>query len=280
MAKRALILFILLGLALIVAAGWGGTETLILATTTSTADSGLLDYILPPFEEAYHCRVEVIAVGTGQAIKLGRRGDCDVILVHARAEEDEFVAQGYGVSRRDIMYNDFVIIGPPDDRAVISEAASAAEAFARIAKAEATFVSRGDNSGTHLKEMEIWEEAGLTPTPGEDKWYLSVGQGMGETLTFANEKLAYTISDRATYLSRSGGLDLVILFEGDEILLNPYGIIAVNPELHPHVNYDLAMAFIEYITSYDTQLMIAQFGVEEYGQPLFYPNSLEFWQNQ
>ena len=251
-------------------------KTLILATTTSTADSGLLDYILPPFEQANNARVEVIAVGTGEAIALGRRGDADVILVHDRAREDEFVAEGYGVERSDVMYNDFVIIGPEDDPAGI-DGISAAEAFARIAHfgevGEATFVSRGDNSGTYSKEQAIWAQAGIEPGGG---WYKSIGQGMGSTLTVAHEMLAYTLCDRGTYLPRQAGLDLAILAQGDAILLNPYGIIAVNPELHPHVKYDLAMKFMEYITSLPTQEMIAEFGVGEYGQPLFYPDSAQW----
>ncbi len=245
-------------------------QKLILATTTSTYDSGLLDYLLPDFEAQYNAQVEVIAVGTGQAIKTGEKGDADVILVHARAREDKFVAEGYGVNRQDVMYNDFVIVGPEDDPAGIQGMTDAATALARIAEAQAPFASRGDESGTHSKEKAIWEKAGVEP--GDD-WYLSLGQGMGATLTFANEKGAYTLTDRGTYLSRQEGLELPVLVEGDPILFNPYGVIAVNPEKHPHVKYEFAMKFIEWLTSVGAQEKIGEFGVERFGQPLFYPNA-------
>lgn len=255
----------------------GGPPTLVLATTTSTADSGLLDDLLPPFEAANNVRVEVVAVGTGQALALGERGDADLLLVHDRAREDEFVAQGHGVGRKDVMYNDFVVIGPADDPAGIMRSPSAAEAFARIARmgsaGEAIFVSRGDGSGTHAKELQAWKEAGIEPG---GKWYRETGQGMGDTLTVANEMGAYTLADRGTYLSRREGLALTILEEGDELLFNPYGIIAVNPERHSYVKYDLAVKLIEYLTSYQTQVRIGKFGEERYGQPLFHPNS-EAW---
>ncbi|MEE8442401.1 MAG: substrate-binding domain-containing protein, partial [Dehalococcoidia bacterium] len=211
----------------------GGQQMLVLATTTSTADSGLLDDILLPFEAANDVRVEVLAVGTGQALALGERGDADLILVHDRAREDNFVAQGYGVSRYDVMYNDFVVIGPPDDPAGIGSSSNAVDAFVGIARAgeagEAVFVSRGDSSGTHSKELQAWETAGIEPS-GE--WYRETGQGMGSTLTVADEMGAYTLVDRGTYLSREEGLALAILVEGDTLLFNPYGIIAVNPERH------------------------------------------------
>jgi len=209
-------------------------------------------------------------VGTGQAIKTGEKGDADVILVHARAREDKFVAEGYGVNRQDVMYNDFVIVGPEDDPAGIQGMTDAATALARIAEAQAPFASRGDESGTHSKEKAIWEKAGVEP--GDD-WYLSLGQGMGATLTFANEKGAYTLTDRGTYLSRQEGLELPVLVEGDPILFNPYGVIAVNPEKHPHVKYEFAMKFIEWLTSVGAQEKIGEFGVERFGQPLFYPNA-------
>jgi len=256
-------------------------EGLILATTTSTYDSGLLDYLLPDFEAQYHARVEVIAVGTGQAIKTAEQGDADVILVHARAKEDQFVADGYGVNRQDVMYNDFVIVGPQDDPAGIQgmsdpstgSGGTAAAAFARIAEAQAIFASRGDESGTHSKEKAIWAKAGIEP--GGD-WYFSLGQGMGETLTFASEKGAYTLTDRGTYLSRWEGLELPILVEGDPILFNPYGVIAVNPDRHPHVKVELAMKFIEWLTSVETQEKIGEFGRDKFGMPLFTPDS-ERW---
>lgn len=247
---------------------------LILATTTSTADSGLLDYLLPDFEAIYNVNVDVIAVGTGQALKLGEAGDADVVLVHARELEDAFVEAGYGMNRQDAMYNDFIIIGPADDPAGIKGMKEAAQAFARIAETKATFISRGDDSGTHVKENSIWAEAGIKP---EGDWYVSAGQGMGAVLTMANEQMVYTLADRGTYLARTmEGIDLVILVEGDPILFNPYGVIAVNPELHPDVNYDLAMAFIEWLTSVEVQLKISQF-VHPSGEVLFYPYS-EAWQ--
>jgi len=277
-------------------------QKLILATTTSTYDSGLLDHLLPDFEAKHNARVEVIAVGTGQALKTAEKGDADVILVHARAREDKFVAEGYGVNRKDVMYNDFVIIGPEGDPAGIEGMTDAAAALAKIAEAQATFASRGDESGTHSKEKAIWAEAGIEP--GGD-WYLSLGQGMGATLTFANEKGAYTLTDRGTYLSRQEGLelpifsgsknalrglsnprlwpgsgdpgraklDLLILVEGDPILFNPYGIIAVNPAKHPHVEHEFALKFIEWLTSVGAQEKIGEFGKDKFGMPLFTPDS-------
>jgi tungstate transport system substrate-binding protein len=244
---------------------------LILATTTSTQDSGLLDYLLPGFQDEYNVQVEVIAVGTGQAIALGEDGNADVLLVHARAQEDAFMAAGHGVRREDVMYNDFVIVGPPSDPAGIKGMGKAAQAFAKIAEAEAPFVSRGDDSGTHSKEKAIWKEAGFEPA---GDWYISAGQGMGAVLTMADEQQAYTLSDRATYLARTlEGTDLVILVEGDPILFNPYGVIAVNPDKSPQINNELANQFIEWLISLPTQEKIAQFGVAEFGSPLFTPDS-------
>ena len=243
---------------------------LILSTTTSTEDSGLLDYLLPEFEGRYNCRVDVIAVGSGQAINNGQDGNCDVILVHSRAAEDEFVAQGYGTNRLDVMYNDLVIVGPASDPAGIKGMKDAAEALKKIASAQARFISRGDESGTHVKERAVWQKAGLRPAGA---WYVSAGQGMGAVLTMAHEQLAYTLTDRATYLTQRRRLELVILVEGDEILLNPYGVIAVNPARHPHVDAGLAAQFQEWLTSLQTQEKIAEFGKAEYGQSLFIPSS-------
>ncbi|MGQ9626298.1 MAG: substrate-binding domain-containing protein [Anaerolineae bacterium] len=267
----ASLLTLLLGL--VPASALAEEGRLILATTTSTADSGLLDYILPDFETIYNVKVDVIAVGTGQALKLGEAGDADVVLVHARSQEDAFVEAGYGVNRQDVMYNDFIIVGPSDDPAGIKGMKDVAQAFSKIAETKSTFISRGDESGTHVKEKSIWAKVGLEP---KGDWYISAGQGMGEVLTMAEEQMAYTLSDRATYLSRTiEGIDLVILVEGDPILFNPYGVIAVNPELHPKVNYDLAMAFIDWMTSVQVQLKISQFRHPS-GETLFYPNS-EAW---
>jgi tungstate transport system substrate-binding protein len=248
-----------------------GAGKLILATTTSTNDSGLLDYILPDFESETGAEVDVIAVGTGQALSLGENGDADVLLVHARVREDAFMDAGHGVRREDVMYNDFVIVGLPDDPAGIKGMGSAAEAFQAIAEAEASFVSRGDDSGTHTKEKSIWEAAGLEP---EGNWYISAGQGMGAVLTMADEQQAYTLSDRATYLARTlEGTELVILVEGDPILFNPYGVIAVNPEKNSEIQAELANTFIDWLISVPIQEKIGGFGIEEFGQPLFVPDS-------
>jgi tungstate transport system substrate-binding protein len=257
--------------------------TLLLATTTSTADSGLLTFILPDFEQANHVKVDVVAVGTGQAIEIGRRGDADVLLVHSRGQEDKFVADGQAKERFDVMYNDYIIVGPKDDPAQIAAAQNAAEAFQAISAAGATFVSRGDKSGTNTKELGIWSSAKITPTQ-EMKWYNAIGQGMGDTLLFAYEKLGYTLSDRGTYLSMKDKLpDLVILLGGDKLeenkdksLLNPYGVMAVNPDKHPTVNSDLAMKFVNWLVSPETQKKIGSYGVDKFGQPLFYPNSKEY----
>jgi tungstate transport system substrate-binding protein len=243
----------------------------------------LLDAILPDFESKYDAKVDVIAVGTGQALELGANGDVDVVLVHARAREDQFVADGDGLNRLDVMFNDFVVVGPKDDPAGIAGMATAKEALAQIAAKSAAFVSRGDDSGTHSKEKSLWQAAGITPTT-DSGWYFSIGQGMGETLLFANEKLAYTLSDRGTWLSQQSNLpNLTVLVggatiaeNGDKSLLNPYGVIPVNAEKHPGVNFDLATKFAAWITSVETQQMIADYGKDKFGQPLFYPSS-EAW---
>ncbi len=250
-------------------------QTLILATTTSTQDSGLLDYILRDFEAQYGVDVQVIAVGTGQAIELGENGDADVLLVHAPAEEERFMAAGHGVRRENVMVNDFVIVGPADDPAGIWGMASAAGAFAQLVATQSTFISRGDDSGTHVKEQAIWAAAGLEPS---GDWYVSAGQGMGEVLTMANEQQAYTLSDRATYLAHTPeGIELVILVEGDSILLNPYSVIAVNPDKGPQIHAGLANKFIDWVISLPTQEKIARFGVEQFGRSLFTPDSPAWW---
>jgi tungstate transport system substrate-binding protein len=247
------------------------SQDLILATTTSTENSGLLSAILPAFEEAANVKVNVVAVGTGQALTLGENGDADVLLVHARAREDQFMAAGHGSRREDVMYNDFVIVGPADDPADIRGKNRAARAFEEIANAQAPFVSRGDDSGTHTKEKAIWQEAGIEPA---GDWYISAGQGMGAVLTMADEQAAYTLSDRATYLARTlEGIDLEILVEGDPVLFNPYGVMAVNPNKGDHIKADLANQFIDWLISVPTQEMIGEFGVEQFGSPLFTPDS-------
>jgi len=240
-------------------------EHLRLATTTSTENSGLLAVLLPPFESANDCKVDVIAVGTGKALKLGETGDVDVVLVHARAAEDKFVAAGFGVDRRDIMYNDFVIIGPPADPAGIAGAKDAAAALKKIAAAKTTFVSRGDDSGTDKMEKQLWKVAGIKPAGA---WYLEAGRGMGEVITMANERQGYTLTDRATYLAYQSKTDLKIAVEGDVSLFNPYGVIMVNPAKHPHVKVELAKKFIDFLTSKQGQSLITGFKIN--GKQLFY----------
>jgi len=260
-----------------------GEQVLKLATTTSTADSGLLDNILPDFQKLCNCRVDVVAVGTGQAIAIGQKGDADVLLVHARKSEDQFVADGDAKERFDVMYNDFIILGPKDDPVKAGSAASTKDAFKAIMDAQAKFASRGDKSGTNTKELSIWSSLGITPTK-EMAWYQALGQGMGETLTFANEQGAYTLADRGTYLSMKDKLpNLTIVLGGntlaenkDKSLLNPYGVLAVNPDKHPGVKYDLAMQFVKWITSVDEQQKIGDFGKDKFGQSLFYPSSAEW----
>ncbi|MEC9488274.1 MAG: substrate-binding domain-containing protein [Halanaerobium sp.] len=245
-------------------------ERLILATTTSTDNSGLLEVLLPPFEEKYGVRVDVVAVGTGKAIALAENGDADVILVHARDAEEEFVAAGYGVNRRDVMYNDFVILGPASDPAGIKGMADAQEAFQKIASSASPFISRGDDSGTNKKELSIWEAAGIKP---EGSWYIETGQGMGASLNIANEKQGYILTDRGTYLAYKGDLDLEIVSEGDETLFNPYGIIPVNPAYHQHVNYQMTMALVGYITSQQGQKIIYDY--TRFGEVLFHPSAIK-----
>jgi tungstate transport system substrate-binding protein len=275
---------LLFGMAAVLVACAGPTAepsaVLRLATTTSTYDSGLLDEILPVFEAAYNARVDVIAVGTGQAIEIGRGGDADVLLVHSRRAEDAFVADGYGVERFPVMFNDFVLVGPQADPAAIAAAATGAEALQRISASQSTFVSRGDDSGTYAKELALWEAAGLVPA-GADAWYLSIGQGMGETLQFANEVQGYTLADRGTYLSMGEGLpDLMVLFGGvtiaenpDPAMRNPYGVIQVKPADPQAPAAQKAEGFIAWLTSIETQELIQEYGVDEFGQPLFYPAS-------
>jgi tungstate transport system substrate-binding protein len=257
--------------------------TLILATTTSTADSGLLDFILPDFEQKHNAKVDVIAVGTGQALEIGTKGDADVVLVHSRKGEDQFVADGHAVRRDDVMYNDYIIVGPTEDPAKVAGLTMGKDAFKAVMEAEQPFASRGDKSGTHTKELSIWSSLQVTPT-ADMPWYNSIGQGMGDTLLFANEKQAYTISDRGTYLSMRDKLPALTVLVGgenladnkDKTLLNPYGVLAVNPEKHPNVKADLALQFVEWLLAKETQKMIGEYGVDKFGQPLFYPSSEEF----
>ena len=244
-----------------------------MATTTSTDNSGLLGVLVPAFTEKTGIEVDVIAEGEHwkgihQAIAYGEAGDVDVVFVQARAREDDFVADGYGVNRKDVMYNDFVILGPPSDPAGVKGVETAAEALAAIAAAEADFVSRGDDSGTHIKEKSLWSAAGVTPA---GRWYKEAGQGMGTVITMTNDLGGYTLTDRATYLAMKDSLNLGIALEGDKVLFNPYGVIAVNPDKHPHVKFDQAMAFIDYVVSPEGQKVIGDFKVN--GEQLFYPDA-------
>ncbi len=246
----------------------GAQERLRMSTTTSTENSGLLSVLLPAFEKAYNVKVDVIAVGTGKALKLGENGDVDVVLVHSRPAEDKFVADGHGVDRRDVMYNDFVIVGPKDDQAGLRKAKSALDAFKLLAEGKVDFISRGDDSGTDKMEKSLWKAAGISP---KGKWYIEAGQGMGAVLQMAFEKKGYTLSDRGTFISLGKKIDSVIVFEGDKALFNPYGIIAVNPKKHPKVNYKLAKQFIEWITGPEGQRIIGSFNLN--GKQLFFPSA-------
>ena len=243
---------------------------LLLVSTTSTQDSGLLDVLLPAFTTKTGYNVQLVAVGSGQALKIAEQGNSDVILLHSPAAEKEFVANGFGIDRRLVMHNDFVIVGPPPDPAGI-RATNPVEALKKIFASHVTFVSRGDDSGTHVKELALWKNAGLDPA-GQD-WYLETGQGQGATLTIASEKGAYALTDRGTFLAYKSNIDLEILVEGDPFLLNVYHVITVNPEKWPNVNLEGAKAFADFITSSEGQDIIAGFGIEKYGQPLFLPDA-------
>jgi tungstate transport system substrate-binding protein len=268
--------FVVLSLALLGAGCTAEPDRLVLATTTSTYDSGLLDEILPDFESSHAVTIDVIAVGTGQAIALGERGDADVLLVHDKEKELAFVEGGFGIERVPVMYNDFIIVGPQDDPAGLEGIQDAVSAFRKIAENKATFVSRGDQSGTHARELLIWRFAGIEPTSSMD-WYLSIGQGMGETLHFAEESNAYTLTDRGTYLSLSESLeDLKVVVGGafieynpDPSLINEYSAIAVIPRGQTGGPSDVAIDFVMWLVSAETQERIASF--MNFGQPLFLP---------
>ncbi len=245
----------------------GASEALLrLATTTTTASSGLLDYLLPRFSEQTSIPVRTIVVGSGKALRLGRDGEVDVLLVHARTAEDAFIAAGHGINRRDIMYNDFVLVGPATDPAGIGDGSSASDVMQRLHAAAHPFVSRGDDSGTHLRELELWRQAGREPAGG---WYREVGQGMGKTLQIANQMDAYTLVDRATWLAQRSRLEIKLLFESEPALRNPYGIIAVNPARHSGINHAAAGRLIDWLTSAPVQQLIAGYKID--GRQLFYP---------
>ncbi len=246
-------------------------NTLILATTTSTQDTGLLDVLIPIFEKKTGYFVKTIAVGSGQAMAMGQKGEADVLLVHSPAAEKKFVSEGYGINRRLVMHNDFVIAGPPGDSAKIKGMKLASDAFKKIASANALFLSRGDNSGTHSKEREVWKTSGINPE--KEKWYQQTGLGMGQTLNVAAEKKGYTLADRGTYLALKKNLGLDILVEGDAILLNIYHVIEVDPAKWPKVNAPAAKAFADFMISKKTQDIVKTFGVEKFGSPLFFPDA-------
>src|SRR5512135_1590125 len=253
------------------AAAQPAQKNVILATTTSTQDSGLLDVLLPIFEKKTGYFVKTIAVGSGQAMAMGQKGEADVLLVHSPAAEKTFVSEGYGVNRRLVMHNDFIVVGPAEDPARIKGTKAAVEAFKKIASAGQVFLSRGDKSGTHSKELAIWKAAGMSPEG--QKWYQQTGLGMGQTLNVASEKKGYTLADRGTYLALKKNLGLDILTEGDAILLNIYHVIEVNPAKWPKVNAAGAKSFADFMVSKEAQEVVKTFGVDQFGSPLFFPDA-------
>ncbi len=268
---KALLIFTMLSLSLLAFTGCAEAPgSITLATTTSTENSGLLDEILPHFEEEHNTEVKVVAVGTGAALDMGRGKDADVLLVHAYDLEQEFIAEGYGTERYSVMYNDFVILGPTNDPANLLGSApnDVLEALRLLWERERDFVSRGDNSGTHVMELDLLEEAGLSP---EGSFYVSAGQGMGAVIEMADELGAYTLADRGTFLSMMNALDLQVVTEGDERLFNPYGVIPVTQDEDESLNLEGAETFAQWITSSEVQEMIGAFGIEEFGEPLFTP---------
>jgi tungstate transport system substrate-binding protein len=272
LAVRKLSLSVLVALSLLIPAGAGAADrSIVVASTTSTDNSGLFDYLLPIFEAESGIKVNIVAVGTGQAIRIGEAGDADVLLVHDKPSEEKFVAEGFGVDRRDVMYNDFVIVGPTSDPAGIKGMKDAAAAFAKIAAAKAPFASRGDNSGTNKAEMRLWQAAGVDPKTASGTWYRETGSGMGATLNTSSSMEAYTLTDRGTWLSFRNPGDLEIDVEGDPRLFNQYGVILVNPEKYPHVKVAAGQAFIDWLTSPEGQQAIAGFKVDD--KLLFFPNA-------
>lgn len=242
-------------------------KTLVLATTTSTRDTGLLDVLLPAFEDQTGIVVKAVAVGSGQALELGRRGDADVLLTHSPAAEEKFASDGYADQRRPLMYNDFVLLGPQSDPAKLQSASSLREVFERISQSKSPFVSRGDESGTHVKELQLWKAAAVKP---EGDWYIRAGTGMAEALRMADQKNAYTICDRATWLSQKGSLHLGIVYQGDASLKNHYSVIVVGPKASPHVHRQAAVQFADFLFSAAGQRILGQYGVEKFGQQLFF----------
>jgi len=277
LAKGTVILTVVVSVGLVVlfAGAWAwGAEELLLATTTSVYDTGLIDRLNAAFGDKFEVRVKVIAVGTGAALRLAREGNVDLVLVHAREAEDEFLWGGWGINRREVMYNDFILVGPPDDPAGVAGLTSVVEAFRRIAETGARFLSRGDDSGTNKRELSLWEAAGVPPS---GPWYMESGKGQGDNLVQASLMEAYTLTDRGTFLSMRDRLQLRVVVEGplkggDPLLMNPYGVIAVNPAVYPDRNYVMAMAYIGFLTSPEGQRLIDEFRVD--GERLFVPMAL------
>lgn len=253
------------------ASSWGASKSIILATTTSTQDSGLLDVLVPAFEKESGYQVKTISVGSGQAMKMGEKGEADVLLVHSLDAEKKFMADGFGISRRLVMHNDFVIVGPAADPARVKAAGGSVDALKRVVQTGSLFASRGDNSGTHAKEKGLWKAAAVNPDG--QKWYQQTGLGMGQTLNVAAEKKGYTLTDRATFLALKKNLGLVILAEGDSKLLNIYHVIEINSSRWPKVNAAGGKAFAEFMVSKKAQELIGQFGIDKYGAPLFFPDA-------
>ncbi len=260
-----------LGGVLLAGPSWAADKAIILQSTTSTANSGLYDFILPKFTAQAGIKVHVVAVGTGQAIKNARNGDGDVLLVHAKSAEERFVADGYGVERFDVMYNDFILVGPPADPAGIGGMKNAGSALKKIAATRSIFASRGDNSGTHKKEMTLWKDAGIDPTQASGTWYRETGSGMGATLNVAVGMGAYALTDRGTWISFRNKGDFRVAVEGDKNLFNQYGVILVNPQKHANVKAAEGQAFIDWILGQEGQSLIARYQLG--GQQLFFPNA-------
>ncbi|SFI32869.1 tungstate transport system substrate-binding protein [Tindallia magadiensis] len=272
-ARRLFLIMLLLMLTTLTSCGNRDESVLILATTTSTENSGLLDYILPDFEEKKGIDVRVVAVGTGAALQMGISGEADVLMTHAAAQEEKLVEAGHTIERFDLMYNDFILIGPADDPGSLREKAAAdiITGFEIIAQKHLTFVSRADHSGTHVMEGSLWENTSVGQPSGD--WYIEAGQGMGDVIQMANEMEGHTLTDRATYLSMLETIDLEILLEGDAILFNQYGVMAVNPMKSDAIHFSAAEAFLDWILAPETQDLIAAFGIEEFGESLFVPNA-------
>lgn len=268
--KKFLYVSLLMSLWSISFQSYAEVERLKMATTTSTDNSGLLAVLNPPFEEKYNVKLDVISVGTGKAIRLGKNGDVDLIFVHAPAAEKKFVSEGYGIEREPVMHNDFIIVGPADDPVGLKTAKNIQQAMEMLLNKKHIFISRGDDSGTHKKEKSLWAMAGGMPS---GNWYLAVGQGMGIVLRIADDKEAYTLTDRGTFLAYKDKVKLTVLFENDEALFNPYHVIMVNPEKHPHAKIDLARKYSEFIRSEEGQGLIRDFKVN--GELLFYPDVIQ-----